>query len=228
MKDVSATRSPRSGDWISQTSCSECGAKIPAGEDRIVAAVLEFADDGVAFRPHVGAAIYYCPDCGGKREEFRIRNPWPRPNQTWPVPNTAEPMGVPTTDGERNSAATVESRLARSVAAGNMQAFNASFPAAPLRTDALAHSESIGSREPCGIEAAGCVPISLSSINHVRKERLRSFINSPASRGMRREMREAARKWVNGMSQANVAKSMRLNQATISRMVNDALRMADG
>jgi len=209
-----------------ETHCSECGANITRGEDRIVAAVLELANDEDAFRADIGATMHYCSDCGGECEEFRIRNPWPRPKVTSLVPKTAEPMDVPPNGSERSSVTTVESRLARSVAAGNMRPFEASFPVAPSRTDALAHSESIGP-EPVGTEAAGCIPIILSSSSQVRKERLRKFINSPASRGMRREMREAARRWVDGASQTDIAKTMNLNQATISRMVNGALTMAD-
>jgi hypothetical protein len=60
----------------------------------------------------------------------------------------------------------------------------------------------------------------------VQKKRLDAFLKDTSSRGMRPEMRTAARLWVDGSSQSGIARKLNKDQSTICRMIKGAQAMA--
>jgi hypothetical protein len=60
-----------------------------------------------------------------------------------------------------------------------------------------------------------------------QREKLSVYLNDPASRGMRASMRLAAKQWVEGVSMSEIARKMNVDQSTVSRMINGALKLAD-
>ena len=60
-----------------------------------------------------------------------------------------------------------------------------------------------------------------------QREKLSAYLNDTASRGMRGSMRIAAKQWVEGVSMSEIARKMNVDQSTVSRMINGALKLAD-
>jgi hypothetical protein len=60
------------------------------------------------------------------------------------------------------------------------------------------------------------------------REKLREYLSSPRSRGMRPTMRAAARLWVKGESQTDISRRIGIDQSNVSRLIKAALRLADG
>jgi hypothetical protein len=77
------------------------------------------------------------------------------------------------------------------------------------------------------IVSHGHAPASKVDATHRQKEKLRDFLASPRSKGMRPQIRNAARRWIDGASHNEIAKSMGVDQSTVSRNIKTALDLAN-
>jgi hypothetical protein len=60
---------------------------------------------------------------------------------------------------------------------------------------------------------------SFSAGEQVQRVKVLGYLNSPISRGMRPDARKAARHWVDGLSQNQIAKKLGIDQSNVSRLI---------
>jgi hypothetical protein len=205
----------KSAGWMADARCCSCAELIPTGEDRIVIALFDLSLDwgtGARFAPELGPVSHWCMNCVQQVGEFRVRNPWRQPGFPVKWASTQLPQSKPVAD----------SRLSKELATGNIAPFNAAFPADAKASDALANYVPLYSEPTCDVFDQG-VPHTPDKQD--RKVRLTEFLRSPKSRGMRPAMREAARRYANGADQTEIAKSMKVNQATVSRLLKSVFEL---
>lgn len=182
-----------------EAECKECGARILAGEDRLVVAAVElaceinysggtceargsdFASVGETLdESTVGriSSFHYCEKCSMRIPEFHVSNP---AFERGPAQTMRRRMdGIGGGEGETNR---------------------------NTGTQQLDTSGQIGGDD--------------------KNKKLAAFLNSRNSSSMRPDMRIAAQMSVmEGLSQNEIAKRMGKDQSTISRMIAGAFRMA--
>ncbi len=171
-----------------------------------------------------GGVFFYCVVCAGKISQFTADNPWLRERCTatdGPPPDR-KPRWIAGTrpqfeqEGQARSAA-AEASLEKAVAAGNMAAFDAAMPTSPKSGDMMAHAASLDSLAAndgrsvdefmgAHISSSAAPGGSSSNAEAMRRDKLRRFLDSTHSRGrLGQTAREAAKRWVRGETQAEIA-----------------------
>jgi hypothetical protein len=185
-----------------EARCRACGRLIEENEGRALAAAMMLEchrdeDDGLdyAIVPKVGAALHYCDECTDKIEEFRIANPWfvPEEDRKVAADRTAQALARAEREATDQSKA-----LSVALAAGDTSSFNSAMPTTADREDVMGHAmpmSRVASRladadddhwdKMAAAHASG-------SAEAVQREKLRGYLKSPGSRGMRPNMRQAA------------------------------------
>jgi hypothetical protein len=222
--------------WMIETACSACGARLAAGQDRLVTAALELTDENDDFSTDYrrnGQTIergggrqeskvgrrefkHYCDDCAAKEPEFLISNPV--------FVQTATATAVSHAPPEKSEGLET---LKSDLAAGDDRSFNETFPDCADSRDAMARSTGlveIGRRSGFGSDS---LRADAQSGEAAQKARVLTFLKDPKSRGMRPEMRDASRMWAEGpMSRGEVARKLGKEQSTVSRWISVAQKMA--
>jgi hypothetical protein len=176
---------------------------------------------------------------------FHIPNPWfESEEQRRAAERFAEKM-----EAEINrEAAEHNAALSDAVAAGNMSEFNAAMPTTPSSGDVLARALPV-SRVAAQRAKASDDPISESEIadnifadetawgkaaaaqspsgEDKQRSAMAEYLKSPNSRGMRTDARKAAKLWVEGVPQTEIAKKIRRDQSTVLRMIQASLKLAN-
>ena len=214
-----------------KTNCASCGGQIERDDERVLLAVMplryvttEVEDHKV--RLDVDRAVHYCASCAHRVEEFRMPNPLFVSEEE----RSARTKWFKEMEAEENAKDhKQDEELRKTLAEGDTHAFNAAFPtfqspddlratAIPFADNVLSVGDADGIPLGPGSHAAG---------EFARRRKLLNFLNSPASRGMRSEIRKAARFWADGLSQQAIARKLNTDQSTVSRRIKSAQTMAN-
>jgi hypothetical protein len=210
-----------------KTSCAKCGDTIEAGEYRVAVAVTEIRPDEGFREPRrgPGGVKSFCDVCVATAETFEFRNPWKQ-------------MIELDAQSVRSSSPPSEDAFYRSVAGrgGKDKEKGAGAYCGPERDpnsepelgqadrEAVEFSDHVGEGQPA---IKGDVPLTVRTVESVRRETLENFLKNPSSRGaMMPTMRQAVTLYVDGNSQNEIARKIGKDQATVSRMIQGALKMA--
>jgi hypothetical protein len=125
-----------------ERECESCGAVIGSDEDRVLIAAIDLRyetehdddyDEYVSLR--VGRALHYCSSCAPKVSEFRMPNPWRIPEEL--EREYAQWLSEYRAQREARDAKQ-DASIRKSVATGDMHAFNTAMPTTPSRRDVMA------------------------------------------------------------------------------------------
>lgn len=207
-------------DFLGKTACVRCGDEIDTGEYRVVVAVSEYRSDDYG-RPSRGSGfvIAFCDQCVATAPKLEVPNNFKvivEDRASDAV--TASPHGVDALEGKR----AVSGHGGR---VGEDQADEAG-------------DEQIGAADREAVEFAAQrppwqnpmpeVPLNLRSVESVRRETLRRYLASPASRGrMAPNLRRAVTLFVEGNTHRDIAQRLGKDQSTVTRMLQGALRLAN-
>ena len=191
---------------VGEASCVKCSDTIEAGEYRIVVLIAEVKDG------HAGriSRLPYCDTCVAQMSHFEILNTYKMRSDEAAIPSA----GPATEDAAFRSVSVqgIAERVSKRKdgdGPGDGETMNeADIEANILSTDAPDR------------------PLPELAGEAAQRARLASFLKAPSSRGMRSDMRTAARLWVEGASQSEVARKLGKDQSTVSRMIAGARKMA--
>jgi len=224
------------GQWKIESTCSACGIRIAAGQDRLVIAALELThkDDkfttehrekGVLIEESRDEQVdvigrrevkHYCQACSVKEQEFLISNP-----------AFVEPEIASAPSKTRQEGSEVMETVKGDLAAGDDRSFNETFPERAHSKDAMARSTGmavIGKRSGFGSDS---LRVDAQSGEAVQRARVLEYMNDPRSKGkMLPDVRSAVRIWAGGASQSEVARKLGKDQSTVSRWIKTAQKMA--
>jgi hypothetical protein len=186
-------------DLMGAAKCTQCGDSIDSGEFRVVATMFEIkpADDDEGLPARRGFSLLRTY-CDTCIAEMRTIE-IENPWKTF-SDSMADPSAGPADE-------------------------DSSYRGKPLAADYASDLVPAGSK----IANASAEPSIATKRDPIsqQKEKLSGFLNDPASRGMRPTIRNAARQWVEGPSQSEIARKLGTDQSTVSRMINGALKLAD-
>lgn len=218
---------PSVSDLMPKTSCTRCNDTIEEGEYRVAVAVTEIRPDEAGGKPRrgPGGVKSFCDVCVATAETFEFRNPWKK-------------MIELDAQSARESSPSSEDAFHRSVTGrGGKESDKGATayvdPQFDQNDDGLgqADKESVEFSEYVGPGQAaikGDAPLIVRTGESIRKETLSSFLKNPASRGtMKTKMREAASLYLEGMGQSDIARKLNVDQGTVSRMIQGALKLAN-
>jgi Helix-turn-helix domain len=197
-------------DQMGKTSCARCNETIHAGQYRVVLSRVEMKppdiDRGIPLGRGLSFYESYCDSCVAEIPLFEVMNPWKMLSD-----NAARPSAGPATEDAAFRSVSVQ-EIAEKFAddgPGDGEALDE----ADIQANVLSSDAPTWPLPELAGEAA-------------QRARLLTFLNAPASRGMRSDMRAAAKMWVEGASQSEVARKLGRDQSTVSRMIAGARKMA--
>jgi hypothetical protein len=211
---------------MTAVECEGCKRAIAAGDPRAIltAFIADYRqEEDLGHVPSMRSPkfFHYCFACAGAND-IRIPSPWvvrANPEQLEQMRAAQAEFVIEETERAQ--------RLESTVTTGDMRGFNSAMPTTPQRDDAMARSVTL-SRSVDEISTLDSdVPVAVAWSGEAdQRMKVLAFLNAPASRGMRDVMRKAARLWVDGNSQNEIARKLHQDQSTISRMISGAKKLA--
>jgi DNA-binding CsgD family transcriptional regulator len=201
-------------DQLERTTCALCNEAIHAGEYRVVLLAVEIghrnSGGGNGYVSGRGRSFSssYCDVCVAEMPHFEFLNWWKLRSDA-----DATPSAGPATEDAAFRSVSVQGIAEKASADMDGTGDGDSLGEADIQANVLS-SESPTRPGP---ELAG---------EAAQRARLASFLKAPTSRGMRSDMRTAAKMWVEGASQNEVARKLGKDQSTVSRMIAGARKMA--
>lgn len=209
------------GDLIAKTSCAQCGDTIEADEYRIVVSVHEIdmqLEAGFSPKRITTDLKSFCDTCAADMPSLELPN-------------------------LRKSIIDVKARDARESSPSSEDAFHRSVTGHGGDDDAngedgddepglnRADKESIEFSDHVGpgqSAVKGDVPLTVQTVESIRRDTLGKFLKDNKSRGVMKEtMRKAVTLYVvEGMGQGVIARKLGVDQGTVSRMIKAALNLA--
>jgi hypothetical protein len=214
-----ATNSTVKVDPTGKTSCAGCDRSIPAGAYRVVLMAVEI--DGLNGRGE-STSTSYCKSCIAELPVLEMGN-WFKLLMDARIKDVLE------------SSPRSEDAMYRAES-GNREEKVSGGRTMDRRGDGddevgMADQEAIKFSDHVGPGQAaikGEVPLVVRTVASVRRETLQKFLADQASRGkMKPVMREAASLYATGIGQSEIALKLKVDQATVSRMIQGALKIAN-
>jgi len=212
---------------MDKTQCSTCGSEITEEDERTLVLIVELSpedsdDEGrtIPAGRRTSTTATYCDICKGKEPYFKINNPWYLLQS-----GRADPSSGPASEDASYRSVQDKSLAARLTPEGNehdgdeslADTKDAIYTAVPI-SNPRSKFHKISNPSP---QAPSKIDVELR-----QKETLREFLGSPQSRGMRPQIRDAAKRWIAGGTQAEIAQAMGIDQSSVSRYIKIALDLA--
>jgi hypothetical protein len=226
------TTTPAMGvDPMGKTSCAQCDGTIDAGDYRVVVMAVEMKPHYAGGGRGVSTALSFCDACVSEMPTFELTN-WLKLRSDAAAEPSAGPAtedvlrchpqsGNGSTKKEKKEGPTVEMG---SDGTGDDDAKDGDNLARADR-EAIKFSDWVG--EGQAAERSEAPPTVRRTVESVRRETLGKFLTDRKSWGtMKGKGREAVTLYADGMSQSEIARKLGVDQATVSRMIQGALKMA--
>lgn len=209
-------------DFLARTTCRSCGDAIADGEYRVVVAVAawqrDFEGGGHPERGHSYLAAF-CDKCVSELPKLQVPNAFKHmvelDSRFYLAPSLP---GCDALDGNR----------AISGHGGNSDDLHSHGDDEVLGGADREANEFPTNRVPWQ-DSAPEVPLNIRPLASVRRQTLRRYLSSPKSRGqIAPNARKALKLFVDGCTQREIAHKVGIDQATVSRMLQSALKLATG
>jgi hypothetical protein len=207
-------------DLMAKTCCAKCKDTIEVNEYRVVVSVhemrLDFESGGI---PHRSSTFLksFCDTCSAEMTSLELPNfrklmiesHARDASESSPPSEDAFHHSVSGRGGEDNG---------ESEEGENEPGLN------HADKESIEFSDHVG---PGQAAVKGTVPLVVQTVEAIRRDTLRKFLKDSKSRGtMKQTMRDAVALYVDGTSQSEIARKLKVDQGTVSRMIKGALQLA--
>jgi len=195
---------------LGKTTCAKCHRGIDAGDYRVVLMAVEMKPEDFCENVPAGRGISFhqsfCSMCLADMETLEMHNIWKDISD-----GAADPSAGPKNQDASYRAVSLPGLAEKRARAAEDEGGNSEAGAEDI--EAQLNSTSTPSRPAPELATEGDL-----------RERMYSFLQTPAAKKMPKQVRIVARKWSSGETQGQIGTAIGVNQSSVSRLLDQAKR----
>jgi len=195
---------------LGKTTCAKCQEEIAAGDYRVVLMAVEMRpeDFGENLPAGRGISLYqsFCDVCLAHMETLELHNVWKDLSD-----DGADPSAGPRNEDVGYRAVSLPGLAEKRARAAEEEGGKSETSAEAI--EAELNSTNTPSRPEPELATEGNL-----------RERMYSFLQTPAAKQMPKQVRIVAGKWSSGETQGQIATAIGVNQSSVSRLLDQAKR----